>query len=191
MSAPTWFGSVLAAAVGGAPDDACRMLARAEPAMPASLCDHCADVSDLLSWSSSRVQLHRLCSSSEQGTCVRCAQHTHKLFHLSGAGECHPSFMEATGGSAKMFMDANELTQRQHRNTQREPKKHRPRQTDRQTYRQTDTDTYTNTHRPVRQECDMLGTSWCSHNERGTVATHTQVPTGRKQMRLHVGSPLV
>ncbi len=46
------------------------MLARAEPAMPASLCDHCADVSDLLSWSLSRVQLYRLCSSSKQGTNV-------------------------------------------------------------------------------------------------------------------------
>ena len=46
------------------------MLARAEPAMPASLCDHCADVSDLLPWSLSRVQLYRLCSSSEQGTNV-------------------------------------------------------------------------------------------------------------------------
>ena len=154
----------------------------------------CADVSDLLSWSLSRVQLYSLCSSSEQGTYVSDAHNTlanSGTFHLSGAGKCHPSFMEATGGSVKMFMGANELTQPQHRNTQREPKKHRPRQTDRQTYRQTDTDTYTNTHRPVRQECDMLGTSWCSHNERGTVATHTQVPARRKQVRLHVGSPLV
>ncbi len=47
-----------------------------------------------------------------------------KLFHLSGAGECHSSFMEATGGSVKMFMGANELTQPQHRNAQREPKRH-------------------------------------------------------------------
>jgi hypothetical protein len=53
-----------------------RMLARAEPIMPASLCDHCADVSDLLSWSLSRVQIYRLCSSSEQGTNVSDAHNT-------------------------------------------------------------------------------------------------------------------
>ena len=52
------------------------MLARAEPAMPASLCDHCADVSDLLSWILSRVHLHRLCSSSEQGSNVSDAHNT-------------------------------------------------------------------------------------------------------------------
>ena len=50
------------------------MLARAEPA---SLCDHCADVSDLLSWSLSRVHLYRLCSSSEPGTNVSDAHDTH------------------------------------------------------------------------------------------------------------------
>ena len=125
--------------------------------------------------------------------CVRCAQHTHIL--LSGAGECHPSFMEATGGSVKMFMGANELTQPQHRNTQSEPKKHRPRQTD----RQTDRNTHTHTHTTHTHTHTHLGgrsaTYWAhlggSHNERGTGATHTQVPTRRKQMRLHVGSPLV
>ena len=124
--------------------------------------------------------------------CVRCAQHTHKLLHLSGAGECHPSFMEATGGSVKMFMGANELTQPQHRNTQREPKKHRPRQTDRHTHTNTNTHTHTLTHTHLG---GRSATCWAhlggSHNERGTVATHTQVPTRRKQMRLHVGSPLV
>ena len=52
------------------------MLARAEPAMPASLCDHCADVSDLLSGRLSRVHLYRLCSSSEQGTNVSDAHNT-------------------------------------------------------------------------------------------------------------------
>ncbi len=31
--------------------------------------------------------------------CVRCAKHTHKLFHLSGAGECHPSSMGAKADS--------------------------------------------------------------------------------------------
>jgi ubiquitin C len=49
--------------------------------------------------------------------CVRCTQRTNKLFHRFGAGECHPSFMEATGGSVKMFMVANELTQPLHRIT--------------------------------------------------------------------------
>jgi hypothetical protein len=52
------------------------MLARAEPAMPASLCDHCADVSDLLSGRLSRVHLYRLCSSSEQGTNASDAHNT-------------------------------------------------------------------------------------------------------------------
>jgi hypothetical protein len=170
------------------------MLARAEPA-------HCADVSDLLSWSLSRVHLHRLCSSSEQGTNVSDAHNTRtKIFHLSGAGECHPSFIDATGGSVKMFMGANELTQPQHRNTKREPKKHRPRQTHRQTDRQkrTQTQTHRHTHTHTHTHTHMGGrsaTCWAHlggpHNERGTVATHTQVPTRRKQMRLHVGSPLV
>ena len=125
--------------------------------------------------------------------CVRCAQHTHKLFHLSGAGECHPSLMEATGGSVKMFMGANELTQPQHRNTQREPNKHRPRQIDGWTDRNKQIphiNTHTHTHLGGRS-----ATCWAhlggSHSERDTVATHTQVPTRRKQMRLHVGSPLV
>jgi hypothetical protein len=83
-----------------------------------------------------------------------------------------------------MFMGANQLTQPQHRNTQREPKKHRPRQTDGQ--RDGNTHTHTHTHLGGRS-----ATCWAhlggSHNERGTVATHTQVPTRRKQMRLHVG----
>ena len=52
------------------------MLAHAEPGMPASLCDRCADVPDLLSWSLSRVQLYRLCSASEQGTNVSDAHNT-------------------------------------------------------------------------------------------------------------------
>jgi hypothetical protein len=56
------------------------MLARAEPVMPASLCDYCADVSDLLSWSLSRVQLYRLCSSSEQGTNVSDAHNTRTTY---------------------------------------------------------------------------------------------------------------
>ena len=58
------------------------MLARAEPAMPASLCDHCADVSDLLSWSLSRVHLHRLCSSREQETHVSDA-HSTRTYYFS------------------------------------------------------------------------------------------------------------
>jgi hypothetical protein len=133
--------------------------------------------------------------------CVRCAQHTHKLFYLFGAGECHPSFMEATGGSVKMFMCDNDLTQPQHRNTQREPNKHRPRQTDGWTDRNKQTphtNTHTHTHTHTQTHTHLGGrsaTCWahlgCSHNERGTVATHTQVTTRRKQMRLHVASPLV
>jgi hypothetical protein len=67
-------------------------------------------------------------------------------------------------------------------------KKHRPRETDGQTDR--NTHTHTHTHLGGRS-----ATCWAQlggpHNERGTVATHTQVPTRRKQMRLHVGSPLV
>ncbi len=59
---------------------------------------------------------------------------------------------------------------------------HRPRQTDGQKH--------THTHLGGRS-----ATCWAhlggSHNERGTGATHTQVSTRRKQMRLHVGSPLV
>ena len=164
VSALKWFRSVLEAAVGGAPDDASQgcLLGLSLPCLLASLCDHCADVSDLLPLSLNRVHLYRLCSSSEQGTnrykCVRCAQNTYKLFHLSRAGECHPSCMEATGGSVKMFMCAKEVTQPEHTNTQREPKKHRPRQTDRQTDR--NTHTHTHTHTPGRQGCDMLGTCW-------------------------------
>ena len=70
MSALTWFGSVLETAVGGSPDYA------SQDALPASLCDHCADVSDLLPWSLSRVHLYRLCSSNEQGTNVSDAHNT-------------------------------------------------------------------------------------------------------------------
>ena len=68
---------------------------------------------------------------------------TNYFTYLAGAGECHPSPMEATGASVKMFMGANEMTQRQHRNTHREPKTHRPRQTDRNTHKQTHTHTQT------------------------------------------------
>jgi hypothetical protein len=178
------------AAGGGAPDDASQgfLLVLRLPCLRV--------LSNLLSWSLSRVQLYRLCSSSDLGTYVSDAHnHMHKLFHLSGSGECHPSFMEATGGSVKILMGANELTQPQHRrNKHREPNKQRPRQTDGQiethTYTHTHTHTHTYTHLGSRS-----ATCWAhlggSHNERGTVATHTQVPTRRKQMRLHVGSPLV
>ena len=67
VSALTWFGSVLAAAVGGAPENASQgcLLALSVPCLRV-----CADVSDFLSWSVSREQLYRLCSSSEQGTNV-------------------------------------------------------------------------------------------------------------------------
>jgi hypothetical protein len=96
-----------------------------------------------------------------------------------------------------MFMGANELTQPQHVNTQREPNKHRPRQIDGWTDRNkqiphtnTDTDTQTHAHTHLHLG-GRSATCWAhlggSHNERGTVATHTQVPTRRKQMRLHVG----
>jgi hypothetical protein len=88
--------------------------------------------------------------------CVRCAQHTHRLFHLSGAGECHPSFMEGTGDSVMMLIGANELTQPQHRNTQREPKN-------------THTHTWEAGVRHVGYILVVL-------IMRGTVATHTQVP---------------
>ena len=50
------------------------MLARAEPAMLAILCDHCAD------------------------------------FHLSGAGECHASFMEDRGSYARFTKDVDGCT---------------------------------------------------------------------------------
>ena len=73
MSALTCFSSVLEAAVGGAPDDASQgcLLALSVPCLRV-----CADVSDLLSWSLSRVHLYRLCSSSEQGTNVSGAHNT-------------------------------------------------------------------------------------------------------------------
>ena len=81
--------------------------------------------------------------------------------------------MEATGWSVTMFMGANEPTQPQHRNTQREPTKSRTTQTDRMKH--------THAHMGGRSS-----TYWAHlggfHNERGTVAT--QVPTRRKQMRL-------
>jgi hypothetical protein len=172
-----------------------RTLSRAEPVMSASLCDHCVDVSDLLSWSLSRVHFHHLCNSNEQGSDVSDAHNRRtKIFHLSGAGECHPSFIEATAGSVKMFVGVNELTQ---------PQKHKERtkvtqtQTDRQTDRQkthTNTNTHVHTHTHTHLG-DRSATCWARlggpHNERGTVDTHTQVPTRFKQIRLHVGSPLV
>ena len=37
---------------------------------------------------------YRLCSSREGHKSVRCAQQTHALFDLSGAPECHPSFVQ-------------------------------------------------------------------------------------------------
>jgi hypothetical protein len=90
-----------------------------------------------------------------------------------------------------MFVGANQLTQPQHRTTQREAKKHGPRQTDRQPERNTHPHSHSHPHthlggRSAAYWAHLGG----SHNERGTVATHTQVPTRRKQMRLHVGSPL-
>jgi hypothetical protein len=53
VSALTWFGSVLAAAVGGAPENASQgcLLALSVPCLRV-----CADVSDFLSWSLSREQ---------------------------------------------------------------------------------------------------------------------------------------
>ncbi len=77
VSALTWFGSVLEAAVGGAPDYASQgcLLALSLTCLLTSLCDHCADVSDLLFiWSLGRVNC--LCSSSEQGTNVSDAHNT-------------------------------------------------------------------------------------------------------------------
>ena len=151
------------AAVGGAPDDASQgcSLALSLPCLRVCVAIVQTCLTFVLEFKScttlSPVQLKRAGNK-----CVRCAQHTHKLFHPSGTGECHPSFMDATANSIKMFMGANELTQPQHRNTRREPKKHRPRQTDGQTDRQKHTHTHrhTHTHTPGRQECDMLGTSW-------------------------------
>ena len=66
-------------------------------------------------------------------------------------------FMEATGGSVKMFMGTNDLTQPQHRDTQERTKETQT-QTDRLTDR--NTHTHTHTHTPVRLECNRLGTSW-------------------------------
>ena len=71
----------------------------------------------------------------------------------------------------------------------------RNKQTKTQTDRQLDREKQTNhTHTRTHTHTHLGGrsaTCWAhlggSHNERGTVATHTQVPTRRKQMRLHVG----
>jgi hypothetical protein len=140
VSALTWFGSVLEAAVVGAPDDASCLLALGVPCLRV-----CADVSDLLSCSLSRVHLYRLYSSSEQGTYVSDEHNTRTNYF---------TYLEQENVILLLW----KLTQPQHRNTQREQKKHRPRQTDRQTDR--NTHTHTHTHTPGRQECDMLGTSW-------------------------------
>ena len=119
VSALTWFGSVLEAAIGGAPDNASQgcLLALILPCLRLCVtivqtCLTCR-LGIYLSKSSTPVSPVHLKRAGNE--CVRCAQRTHKLFHLFGAGECHPSFMEATGGSVKMFMVANELTQPQHR----------------------------------------------------------------------------
>jgi hypothetical protein len=86
-------------------------------------------------------------------------------------------------------MNSNNRNTETHRENQRntDPDRQTDRQTDRNTH--THTDTHTHTHLGGRS-----ATCWAhlggSHNERGTGATHTQVPTRRKQMRLHVGSPL-
>ena len=98
-----------------------------------------------------------------------CQMHTtyaQSIFHLSGAGECRLSFMEAMAKT----------------DTRTERRKH--------THTHTHTHTHKHTHLGGRSS-----TCWVHlggfHNERGTVAKHTQVTTLRKQMRLHVGSPLV
>jgi hypothetical protein len=131
------------------------MLARAEPAMPASLCDHCADVSDLLSWSLSRVHLYRLCSSSEQGTNVSGAHNTRTNYF---------TYLEQDSVIILLWKLRDAVRNKQI--------------------------THTHTHLGGRS-----ATCWAhlggSRNETGTIAAHIQVPTRRKQMRLHVGSPLV
>jgi hypothetical protein len=91
--------------------------------MPASLCDHCADVSDVLSWSLSRVHLYCLCSSSDQATNVSDAQNTRTNYF---------TYLEQESVILLLW----ELRQLQRRylcrntETQREPNKHRRRQTD-------------------------------------------------------------
>ena len=92
MSALTWFGSLLDAAVGGAgvlltmhPKDACLRVCVTMIVLEFKSCTP-----------SSPMQLKRA-----EIKCVRCQKHEHKIFHLSGAGECHPSFMEAAAGSVK------------------------------------------------------------------------------------------
>ena len=106
----------------------------------------CANVSDFLLWSLRRVYLHHLRSSSEQeGTNVSDAHNsrtvTHTRFHLSGAGEWHPSFMEDIGSYARFTKDVCGCQRSLHnRNTrEREPQQGKPRQTDRQKHTQTHT----------------------------------------------------
>jgi hypothetical protein len=124
----------------------------------------CADVSDFLLWSSRRVYNYRLCSSREQeGTNVSDAHNTrtvtHTLFHLSGAGEWHPSFMEGMGSYARFTKDVYGC-QRSDTNTnahEREPQQGNPRQTDRQTGRQTETHTHTHTHAHTHTHTQNIG----------------------------------
>ena len=73
--------------------------------MPASLCDYCVDVSDLLSCSSSRVHLYCLCNSNEQGTNVSNAHSTHTNYLTYLEQESVILFY------GNLFMGAKELTQ--------------------------------------------------------------------------------
>ena len=117
------------------------------------------------------------------------ASDAHKTLHL------YASFMEVTRGSLKVFViqfvGANQLTTAS--NIKKKTQKAGPRQTD----RQTDGRALAHTQKLTRTHTHLRGRSatyWALpggfHNHSGTLATHTQVTTRRKQMRLHVDPPI-
>ena len=79
------------------------MLARAE---------HDTDVSDFLSSISGPEDLHHLCGSMEQAENASDEPNTHAIFHVSGAGECHPSVMQVM--RAGVTEDSHEEAYQQH-----------------------------------------------------------------------------
>jgi hypothetical protein len=109
----------------------------------------CANVSDFLLWSLRRVYLHHLRSSSEQeGTNVSDAHNTrtvtHTRFHLFGAAEWHPSFMEGIGSYARFTNDVYGC-QRSDTTATHTNENHSKATQDRQTDRQAETHTHTHT----------------------------------------------
>ena len=143
--------------------------------VPAILCDQCADVSDLLSWSLSRVHLYHLCGSSERGTNVSDAHNTRTNYFTYLEQESVILLLwktlEAMRGSLKMFVGANEVCTTATHARENHSRANQDRRTDRNTH----------THLAGRS-----ATYWAHlggfHNLRGTVATHAQVRTRQKQM---------